>query len=530
MPQKKIRAILADDELLILRGLRKLIDWERLNIEIVGEAHTGGEVMCLIEEKKPDLIISDINMPEMTGLEMLRLIADRKLPVKVIFISGYQEFAYAKDAVTYGAVDYLLKPVEKEKLEQAVDKALHSLQEEKKLEIFETAETEEMYRRIVKGVRGKIDADYLYEEFRKLDVDIRGKDMVTVGIRLLFLKNTAESSKLNELFVFSVFNRIHNELKERDWGFIVKKEMNTCYFMFLLDPEEREADVERKLETVLQMIRNYDQYAVKAGVGGRISDLSRLALEYDSARFALELYYFTEEETIWYDKIQRDFNDSLEDYENGFKRLLACFTEGKGDYKNETGNILSVIRSLHFGSRFAAVNRCILLVHDMTKELMKLRILDESFVRIEEETEMEIRRKGLYRLACACVTEYLGRVEQTVRKGAGNEQEKEIRRIARYLEEHYRENITLESMAEVFSMNPYYFSSYFKKNMGENFKTYLTELRMGRAELLLRSTDMKSYQIALEVGYKNVRQFNENFKARYGMSPSEYRKKNEKKI
>lgn len=530
MPQKKIRAILADDEILILRGLRKLIDWEKLNIEIVGEAHTGEEVMSLIDDKKPDLIISDINMPEMTGLEMLRLIADRKLPVKVIFISGYQEFSYAKDAVTYGAVDYLLKPVEKEKLEQAVEKALYSLQEGKKLEIFETAETEEMYRRIVKGVRGKIDADHLYEEFRKLDMDIRGKDMVTVGIRLIFLKNNAEGSKLNELFVFSVFNRLHNELKERGWGFTVKKEMNTCYFMFLLDPEETEKDIERKIETLLRMIRNYDQYAVKTGVGGRISDLSRLALEYDSARFALELYYFTEEETIWYDRIQRDFNDSLDDYENGFKRLLACFTEGKGDYKNEAGNILSVIRNLHFGSRFAAVNRCILLVHDMTKELKKLKILDESFARIEEETEMEIRKKGLYRLACVCVTEYFDRVDQAVREGIGNEQEKEIRRIAQYLEEHYRENITLESMAEVFSMNPYYFSSYFKKNMGENFKTYLTELRMNRAEILLRSTDMKSYQIALEVGYKNVRQFNENFKARYDMSPSEYRKKNEKKM
>ena len=141
---------------------------------------------------------------------------------------------------------------------------------------------------------------------------------------------------------------------------------------------------------------------------------------------------------------------------------------------------------------------------------------------------MEIRKKGLFRLACSCVTEYFDRISQAVREGSGNEQKKEIRRIEKYLEEHYMEGISLESMAEVFSMNPYYFSSYFKKNMGENFKTYLTELRMTRAEILLRTTDRKTYQIAREVGYKNVRQFNENFKVKYGMSPSEYRKSNEK--
>ena len=528
MSHKKYRAVLADDEAIIIKGLRKLIDWCSLNVEIVGEARTGREVMELIETESPDLVISDICMPEMTGLDMLKQISEKSPAVKVIFISGYQEFSYAKDAVTYGAVDYILKPVQKDKLENAVKKALNMITEEKKLKVFEPVETEEMYRKVVKGLRGKLDADQLYEEFQKLHADIRGKDTLTAGIRLIFLKNSAENTKLNELYAFSVFNRIHSELKNRGWGFIVKKDNNTCYFTLILEPEETAQDVESKLNQVLHMIRNYDQYAVKAGIGARGSDISQLALEYDTARFALELYYFTEEDIIWYDRIQREFKDSLDDYENGFRRLLVCFAEGKGDHKNETGNILSVIRNLHFGNRFAAANRCILLVHERTKELRKLQILDESFDRIEEEIEMEIRKKGLFRLACSCVTEYFDRISQAVREGSGNEQKKEIRRIEKYLEEHYMEGISLESMAEVFSMNPYYFSSYFKKNMGENFKTYLTELRMTRAEILLRTTDRKTYQIAREVGYKNVRQFNENFKVKYGMSPSEYRKSNEK--
>ncbi len=109
-----IQAILADDEGIIVKGLKKLIDWERLGVEIVGEAGDGAEALELIQKKAPQLVVSDITMPGLSGLEMLRQIGSQGMNTKVIFISGYQEFSYAQDAVRYGAVDYLLKPVEQE--------------------------------------------------------------------------------------------------------------------------------------------------------------------------------------------------------------------------------------------------------------------------------------------------------------------------------------------------------------------------------------------------------------------------------
>ena len=100
-----LRAILADDEAVILKGLRKLIDWEKMGIQIVGEARDGKEALELIERVKPDLAVSDIAMPELDGLDMLKRIGEMGLYTKVIFVSGYQEFSYAKRAVKYGAVD-----------------------------------------------------------------------------------------------------------------------------------------------------------------------------------------------------------------------------------------------------------------------------------------------------------------------------------------------------------------------------------------------------------------------------------------
>ena len=133
-----LRAILADDEAVILKGLRKLIDWEKMGIQIVGEARDGKEALELIERVKPDLAVSDIAMPELDGLDMLKRIGEMGLYTKVIFVSGYQEFSYAKRAVKYGAVDYILKPVEQEELEAALKKAVGLVDEQSRLKLLAT--------------------------------------------------------------------------------------------------------------------------------------------------------------------------------------------------------------------------------------------------------------------------------------------------------------------------------------------------------------------------------------------------------
>lgn len=114
------KVVLADDEPMIIRGLKKMVDWERLNAVLVGEAENGEQLCRLVREVKPDIVISDIAMPVKSGLDIIRQMYEEGLHTKVIFLTGFQEFSYAKSAVTYGAVDYLLKPVRKEELEKAV--------------------------------------------------------------------------------------------------------------------------------------------------------------------------------------------------------------------------------------------------------------------------------------------------------------------------------------------------------------------------------------------------------------------------
>ena len=172
-----IRAILADDEGIILKGLKKLIDWERLGIRIVGEAGDGKEALELMREKKPQLVISDIAMPGLSGLELLKEIGRQGLEAKVIFVSGYQEFSYAQDAVRYGAVDYLLKPVEREELERAVCKAVGLIDDQSRLSILNNTGSEDKMHQIFQKISGAREyaKEDLYEQFSNLNISVEGK-------------------------------------------------------------------------------------------------------------------------------------------------------------------------------------------------------------------------------------------------------------------------------------------------------------------------------------------------------------------
>lgn len=122
------KAVIADDEGVILQGLKKLVDWTNMDVHLVGEARDGQQLKEVMEETDPDIVITDIMMPYRTGLDILRWCNETDMHAKFIFISGYQEFTYAKEALQSGAVDYLLKPVARKDLEDAVRKAIQKLE------------------------------------------------------------------------------------------------------------------------------------------------------------------------------------------------------------------------------------------------------------------------------------------------------------------------------------------------------------------------------------------------------------------
>lgn len=351
--------------------------------------------------------------------------------------------------------------------------------------------------------------------------------MLGVVFRFYLFGRSEKNAKMQELLKFSAANKIQKKLEESQSGFVVKKDISTCYAILLLWEEESQAEIETRIRRLVAVASDHQNLSIKVGVGAETEDISNLPLAYKTSRFAMELYYFTEEELIWYQDVKKDFRESFEDYQERFQNLLDACLHHHSSVENELKKIFSVIRNLHFGNRFAALNRCNLMMADLIQTLCEQYLLDISWVQEGESCMEQIRLLPTYRQTCETIRRFFYNMCEQIHLG-GSSEHKEIVRIRQYIHQHFGENLTLEWMAQTFGMNSFYFSSYFKKNTGKNFKNYLTDLRMEEAEKLLMHTDYKAYEIAEKIGYKNVRQFNENFSKTYGKSPSEYRKEKTK--
>ena len=219
------RIIIADDEPLIIRGLKKMMEWGKMDTEVVGEAEDGEQLLNLLDTLEPDIIISDISMPEKTGLDVLKEINKRKLKTKVIFLSGFQEFSYAKEAVTYGAVDYLLKPVSVEELENAINRAKDQIVQEQPEAVWKIEQQN------VENVFKEINNFPVKRKKRKLHVskELLNEGKYFAGVCFVLkgdLVQRIQDSNRFELMRFAVFKEIEEYLEENRNGFVTKRSEN----------------------------------------------------------------------------------------------------------------------------------------------------------------------------------------------------------------------------------------------------------------------------------------------------------------
>ena len=186
--------------------------------------------------------------------------------------------------------------------------------------------------------------------------------------------------------------------------------------------------------------------------------------------------------------------------------------------------VLDLIADLHYGNRTAAFNRTMVFTGDLCQQLFANRLLTGSFAQRQDALQQTLEACGTFGALRRTLLEYYRRLLPDVYHTARNKNTEEICRVQQYIEAHYGEDLSLKSLAEVACVSPHYFSAYFKSETGQNYKAYLTRVRMERAMHLVMSTDLKTYEIAERVGYNNGRRFVDAFRAAYQMSPMDYRK------
>lgn len=523
-----LSVVLADDEPLILKGLSKLIPWEEHGIDIIGFSYDGKELLDMIEERKPDIVISDISMPHLTGIDMIKEVKRRQLPCKVVFISAYQEFSYARDAIAYGAVDYLVKPVRKSDLEAVLAKTISLIREEdeedrrrSKLDLLERKNRDDevgvWLEQLTEGTLSEQSEGYRHLR-QKLDGTLHAVGVARIDP--VGNDNGRWPVQTQKLVEFAIHNIVQESIEPYGRGYSF---VQTGSYVFALSYEEPGVPV-RLAEEIKDNVLNYLKLKVSVGVGEPVRELTQLVISRGQAEQALSMTYFAGlNRVIGYRKSEprKDREKELFTLES---EIIASLTGGSLENAlTQTKALLQVVESAAIGNRQLAVSTCFSALLRIVQEVKKADVPMSDWGFDIQHLQNRLEQYETYAAMCDGVFDMLQELFNRIGDNPAGKEQKLIARVVQYIGDHYMEDISLESVAAVAFMNPYYFSSFFKKQMKRNFKQYVTDLRMEQALHLLKHTDMMVYEIAEKVGYNNARHFSDMFKKQTGKLPQEYK-------
>lgn len=515
--------LLVDDEVYARIGLRKLIDWKACGFEVVGEADNGEDALELIATHQPDLVITDIRMPVVDGLTLIRTCIDRfkKCP-KFIIISGYDDFNYAQQAVRFGVHDFILKPVDEQLLQQTLVKLAKKLSEDQQAELRHGQALHD--RLITSVVKGEYSEAEMTEWADQLGYPLESAlHYILIEINDLHPWREAEPL-LSESDIIAKLKSLYCDLLEEDEPIYVYEHRNQ--YGFILFAHDLERTKQQARDFAIRLQHKLDEAfgtKVYVYVSTAVEQLAALATAYTSAKQAVQYkYVIGEQQVIIADEIGDLTVHYVDMDQQLYHRLIEHVEEeNKERCKQVIDLIFKQFQEQHFAPEAVklSLHRC---VTDILKISMQMNIDEDDFTTLKPMLgwhDLNISPAELKRLFTQFVAESAALISQHRKDQTSGT----IQKIKLYIEQHYAENISLKSIAHKFYINPVYLGQLFKKVNGVYFNEFLLELRITEAKRLLRQTDKKIYEIADDVGFRNADYFVSQFAKVEGMTPTEYR-------
>lgn len=510
------KVIVVEDDRIIRRGICQSIKWDEHGFIVAGEAGDGEVALGLIEKEQPQVVISDINMPFMDGLEMAKKIKEISPETRIIFLTGYEDFKYAQQAVKLKAYDYLLKPVDSDQLLHKVKEAAADWERETKKEkrIIESLPylQQKFFQELMKGGEKWMDME---KELAELGVELEGPDYAAVLVH----------SSLG----------FHDECKRRMTEIISSLFSRGNYIVIDVDPKEyaillsleHENDV-RKGQLVQQLFDGCNAlgHSVTITLGRTYPNLFELGKSLLESRLAMDLRHIMGTGKIF------SFEDTASSKEETESRIKELESELENQIK--LGIPEKVSETLN------QLNKAILEKKSVPLTDLKIIALKFStmlFFEVEKWKKEEIKSfnsSDVYQDIIKMETlsemmEILNRLIQQWNDEMSKKEDKNhfshVDQAIMYIKEHFHEStLTLKKVAEFIHVSTPYLSNLFKLEKGINFGDFLLELRMKKAMEELRKGDKKTYEVCEKVGYNNPQYFSICFKKFTGYTPAEYKK------
>lgn len=536
----EIKVFLVEDEMVIRRGIKNSIDWEKEGYIFCGEASDGELAYPMIIKEKPDILITDIRMPFMDGLELCKLVKKELPNIKILILSGYDEFDYAKEAIRLGVTEYLLKPISSGKLLEALNGVSESIRREKEdkdlvrkymEEMRENTEHEKQkfFEQMIAGNLSMADA---LETGKKYEMNLSAGMYNLLLFRFTLGEENRKSGELLGEAEYAI-----EKLTERlEYVFEFQRGVEGWAFLLMADNEEQMSERVKELSKDLEEImKNYSTIAYFGGIGQPVARLRELEESFREAERALAARFTMElNRIISVEDIRMAQNvDTLDDIE------ITSFGEIE-----KTRTMLE--KFLNNGAEDEIDEFVDVYINELSEEnlksvLMRQYIIMDAYIvmmsfceKIEGiEGEMQAQSEELKNSMKTIQTleEIKNYIRMLLKKIIGVRDTISGRRYSDIIEiakdqirkTYMSDEISLNTIAAEVGMSPSYFSSIFSKEMGKTFVEYLTEIRMDRAKELLMCSSMKTSEIGYEVGYKDPHYFSYIFKKTQNCTPKEFR-------
>ncbi len=531
------KVFLVEDEFVVREGIKNNIHWEEEGFRIVGDESDGELAYPMILREQPDILITDIKMPFMNGLELSKLLKKELPQLKIIIISGYSDFGYAQQAIDIGITEYLLKPVTSDKLMTAVKNAAAVIEKERK-----DQQILEEYQLLIYQQQGKKRKDFfnaLVSGNMTLSQIIQqeeelGINMVASAFRIMLFQFKAQEDMYeysNE--VVQCEGRMQEVLREYSGIKVFERSMDGWAFILLGENEEQIEALTRELCKLLREISGGKVHYF-GGIGRVVHRVRDLRQSFLDANRAFSPRYFERGDQFLFYSDVRNIKDQIGKWSNVRELNLEKLDRSLLDDFLKRGTLQDVdefvdqyFQGLDANAMSSALFRQYIMMDGYSAIMKFLKELeyskekiDNSFKNSRDINEQLTSKEDCCKFYKTILKEAIDlRNRSSQKKYAGL-----IEKAKEYIHQKYSmSDLTLDKVASKVNISPNYFSSLFNQETGMTFIEYLTDIRMEKAKEYLRCTGKKITEIGFSVGYLDSHYFSYIFKKTQNCTPSEYR-------
>ncbi|TBL81115.1 response regulator [Paenibacillus thalictri] len=524
-----IKVMIVDDEAIERTALKKIIERGIPGVSIVGEAGNGSEAVQLAHELEPDLILMDIQMPGLSGIEAIRQILERQPLVKFVMVTAYDTFDYARQALQLGVKDYLLKPCKIQEIVSMLQNVVGVIEQER-AEFQQHAAEREKLQYLLPVVEADLVTQLLFdhvhdlllgEMLRLLPDDAPGSFFVIVVNVIPALSSNAAPAEADAVVTRAsvmgsgeLYKIIKAQIRAATSGWIGPMSAWQIPVVVFKDAGQsyrlQAVSIVRRL---LQLSFTLAEYKLFIGIGGLYRSLDDVRSSYHEALLASANLAMPAKHHF-YEAAERQSEPLM--ISNIEKQLIE--EARRGNWLNVEHELLQLIHQ--YETAKADIADAQIKVHELLFVLSRFMLE----LGIQAEPQGAIGQSAAYPQLKALAAVRVQALAKAFLEAKQRLAPDTMQRIKMYIREHAHEDISLEAVAEHVQLSPFYVSKMFKEQIGANYIDYLTECRMEHAKRLLSDAGKSLKEIAYEVGYKDPNYFSRVFKKSTGLSPSDYRK------